>query len=165
VSKISVNIDGHNFTVDVKLDRRTGSRLQVEVNGETIPVVVPDLDSELDRMEWMIVGDRPYEIVLDPDLHWIKAWAGLHRLEVRDVEARASRAISGDARVKAPIPGQVTRILVTQGEAVTVGQPLLVLEAMKMENEIRAPRAGTVSHLNVRPGQDVTLNYLLAEIS
>ncbi|MBI5565200.1 MAG: acetyl-CoA carboxylase biotin carboxyl carrier protein subunit, partial [Chloroflexi bacterium] len=44
------------------------------------------------------------------------------------------------------------------------GDPLLILEAMKMENEIRAPRTGTVSHLNVSAGQNVKLNEVLIEI-
>ena len=46
-----------------------------------------------------------------------------------------------------------------------MGQPLLVLEAMKMENEIRAPVPGTISQVNVKPGQDVTLHHLLLEIT
>jgi biotin carboxyl carrier protein len=164
MSKIGVVIDGRSFIVDVRLDQRTDSELAVVVNGETMRVTVPDLDAAPQRDEWLIVGERPYEIVLDRDLHWIKAWAGLHRLEIRDLEATMSRAISGDGRVKAPIPGHVARILVAVGQEVSAGQPLLVLEAMKMENEIRAPRAGSINRLNVRAGQDVTLHYLLAEI-
>ena len=56
-------------------------------------------------------------------------------------------------------------MLVCVGQAVETGQPLLVLEAMKMENQICAPRAGTVEHLNVEIGQSVALNAVLAEIS
>jgi biotin carboxyl carrier protein len=48
---------------------------------------------------------------------------------------------------------------------VEVGQPILVLEAMKMENEIRAPRAGVVSRLDIVPGQGVALHEVLAEIT
>jgi biotin carboxyl carrier protein len=165
VSKIGVTIDGHPYTVDVTLDQRVDSELTVVVNGETIRVALPDFDRPPDKMEWIIVGDRPYEVVMDPDLHWIKGFAGLHRLEVRDLEAVVARPVSGDGRVKAPIPGLITRIFVEAGDQVEIGQPVLVLEAMKMENEVCAPRAGTVKHVNVRPGQQVTLRQILAEIA
>ncbi len=165
MSKISVTIDGHTYTIDIRLDQSTDGELTVEVNGETVKVTVPELDLPPNKMEWMIIGERPYEIVLDSDLRWVKGYAGLHRLEVRDLEATVARPLSGDGRVKAPIPGLITRLLVELGAEVTAGQPLLVLEAMKMENEICAPRAGVVTRLNVHPGQDVTLKQLLAEIT
>jgi biotin carboxyl carrier protein len=165
LSKIGVTIDGHTYTVDVRLDQHTDGEVTVEVNGATVKVSVPELDLPPNKMEWMIIGERPYEIVLDRDLHWIKGYAGLHRLDVRDLEATVSRPMSGDGRVKAPIPGLITRILVDLGAEVTGGQPLLVLEAMKMENEICAPRAGLITRINVQPGQDVTLHQLMLEIT
>ncbi len=166
MSRIGVTIDGHSYTVDVRLDQREDSELTVVVNGESLKVMVPDLDAAPQHTEWLIVGDRPYEIVLDPDLHWIKGYAGLHRLEAQDLDATVARRVAGgDGRVKAPIPGLIARILVSPGQEVTLGQPLLVLEAMKMENEIRAPRPGTISEVNVKPGQDVTLHHLLLEIT
>jgi acyl-CoA carboxylase subunit alpha len=64
----------------------------------------------------------------------------------------------------APMPGTVVRVEVTQGSAVTQGQPLVVLEAMKMEHRITAPAAGTVAELNVSPGQQVDSGAVLAVI-
>ena len=92
------------------------------------------------------------------------SYLGRHRLEVRDLDAAATRAVSMGGRVKAPIPGLVTRVLVQEGDEVTAGQPLLVLEAMKMENEIAAPRSGTVARLDAYEGRSVVLDELLAEI-
>ncbi len=165
MSKVAVTIDGHTYTVDVNLDQPVEDELTVQVNGETVKVTVPELDQPPHRMEWIIVDGHPYEIVLDRDLRWIKGYAGLHRLEVRDLDTTVTRPLSGDGRVKAPIPGLIARVLVAAGDEVAAGQPLLVLEAMKMENEIRAPRPGVVTRLDVQPGQDVTLNQLLAEIA
>ena len=85
-------------------------------------------------------------------------------MQVRDKEIRTTRRVAGDGRVKAPIPGLVARLNVEQGQVVEPGESLLVLEAMKMENDIRAPRGGTVRQISVKPGQTVTLNEPLLEI-
>ena len=90
---------------------------------------------------------------------------GLHQIEVQDRSISLARPVSGDGRVKAPIPGLVVRLCVELGDEVAVGEPLLVLEAMKMENEILAPRSGKVTELNVSEGTSVKLGDLLVEIS
>ena len=66
--------------------------------------------------------------------------------------------------VKAPMPGLVVKIPATPGGKVSAGQPVVILEAMKMENEIRAPRSGTVKSLRVKPGQTVNQGDVLAVI-
>ncbi len=115
-------------------------------------------------MEWILIDGRPYEMIFDPNLQWVKAWDGLHAVEVHDRNERVARPRSGDGRVKAPIPGLITRILVEPGASVQAGQPLLVLEAMKMENEIRAPFDGVIKTVGVAIGQTVVRNQLLAEV-
>jgi biotin carboxyl carrier protein len=76
----------------------------------------------------------------------------------------AGRAESGPARISAPMPGKVVRVLVSPGQAVEAGAPLVVIEAMKMENELRAPRAARVSAVHVRPGQAVEGGAALVEL-
>ena len=75
---------------------------------------------------------------------------------------------TGDAaaerEVRAPMPGLVLRVLAEAGEAVEAGQGLVVLEAMKMENELRAPAAGRLDAVHVAPGDAVGKNDLLLEI-
>ena len=66
--------------------------------------------------------------------------------------------------VKAPIPGLVIKILVSPGQAVTEGDTLLLLEAMKMENEIRAPRNGTIHDVRVGPGTQVAMGQVLVSL-
>lgn len=70
----------------------------------------------------------------------------------------------GPASLRAPIPGRLVKILVKVGERVSASQPLLVLEAMKMENEVRAPRAGTVTTLHVAEGVAVETGQLLVSL-
>ena len=88
----------------------------------------------------------------------------LHTVEVQDLNQRVARPRSGDGRVKAPIPGLISRILVEPGASVTAGQPLVILEAMKMENEIRAPFDGVVQAVGVAVGQTVLRNTVLVEV-
>lgn len=164
MSKISVTIDGSTYDVEVDLNQRSGSALTVTVNGEPLQVTIPDPDHP-ENMEWIMIEHRPYEVVIDRQLRWIKSYTGLHTIEIRDRAVTVSRPRSSDGRVKAPIPGLINRILVNVDDHVEAGQSLLVLEAMKMENEIRAPRAGVVSAVHVKPGQDVRLGVLMMEIT
>ena len=70
----------------------------------------------------------------------------------------------GEERVTAPMPGKVVRILVARGDEVAARQPVMVVEAMKMENEMSAPRAGTVREIQVQEGMSVDAGRVLAVI-
>ena len=84
-------------------------------------------------------------------------------------DARARRHAAG-ARgahtdtLEVPMPGAVTRVAVREGETVAAGQPIVVVEAMKMEHVIRAPHAGRVAALRVRQGEQVDAGAVVAEI-
>jgi biotin carboxyl carrier protein len=76
----------------------------------------------------------------------------------------ADVASAGEVRILAPMPGRVLRVSVAPGDEVAARQGLLVVEAMKMENEIGAPRAGRVKEIAVAEGQSVVAGRLLAVI-
>jgi biotin carboxyl carrier protein len=78
--------------------------------------------------------------------------------------AAASRKASGAEAVKAPMPGKVVRVLVSPGDEVSAGQGLVVLEAMKMQNEMKAPRAGRVVSVAVKEHEPVNAGSVLATI-
>ncbi len=164
MSKITVKIDEHTFEVELGLVPVNGTGLEVRVDGEPLQVIVPNLGDPTGEVDWVIVGGRPYEISADPDLRWIRSYHGLHKLEIHDAETSTSRPRSGDGRIKAPIPGQITLIMAEVGERVTAGQALMILEAMKMENHIRAPFDGVVRAIQVSPGQVVKLREVLVEV-
>jgi biotin carboxyl carrier protein len=84
--------------------------------------------------------------------------------EVTDKGVRA-KARHRDASMSAPMPGLVLKILVRQGDVVAKGAPLLILEAMKMEHQIVAPRDGTVSALHCTEGELVQPGVELVELS
>ena len=71
---------------------------------------------------------------------------------------------SGPLRLVAPMPGKVVRVLVKAGDTVRARQPVVVVEAMKMENELRADRDGTVAEIHAREGASVEAGALLAVI-
>jgi biotin carboxyl carrier protein len=88
-------------------------------------------------------------------------------IEVRDPRRRARQpARHGDAgrEVVAPMPGKVIRVLIAPGDAVTAGQGLVVVEAMKMQNELKAQRDGRIQSVSAREGATVAAGELLATL-
>ncbi len=184
MSKLRVQIAGVRYEIELNFLPNASGELEVRVSQECftdgmenkdysdsdcesmflIPVIIPDLDIPASRMEWLIIDGKPYEVVLDQDLHWIRSHRDIYPLEIRDLETVDLRPLRGDHRIKAPIPGLITQIMAKVGDTVDAGQSLLVLEAMKMENEIRSPRSGQILTLNVTAGQSVSYNDLLIEL-
>ena len=85
-----------------------------------------------------------------------------HRL--KSISELASGSASGEI-LKAPMPGKVVKLLKAEGDAVTAGEGILVMEAMKMQNELKAKTAGTVSRIHVSEGSTVESKDVLVEIS
>ncbi|MHB8959921.1 MAG: acyl-CoA carboxylase biotin carboxyl carrier protein subunit [Candidatus Limnocylindrales bacterium] len=86
-------------------------------------------------------------------------------LRERATKGRAATAHVGPLQVKAIIPGKVVAISVSIGDTVTAGQQLLVVEAMKMQNELRAPKDGTIERVGVTVGVNIEIGDLLVVIS
>jgi biotin carboxyl carrier protein len=85
----------------------------------------------------------------------------LDELTARALIATGGRTVRRAKHVAAAMPGRVLRVLVAAGDAVTAGQPLVVLEAMKMENEVKSPQDGVVSGIAVTAGQPVNAGEIL----
>ena len=164
MSILEISIAGKLYQIDVDLLARNDEQIPVYVNGELVKVSLPGLHDPVEEIEWLLIGNRSYEVTFDRDLRWIKSYRGIFPLEVRDKNQGNLLPRSGDGRVKAPIPGLITRVMVEEGQEVMINQPLFVLEAMKMENEIRASHAGKIVILKVTQGQIVGLHEVLAEI-
>jgi len=164
MNKIGVTLGGRTYEIQVEAVPQSDTDLRVIVDGETMPVMVQNL-RDPESLDWILVGNRSYEIVLDRELQWIEGYGRRYGgLTVVDLESAAAHPAGREGRIKAPIPGVITRILVAVGDEVEAGQSVVVLEAMKMENEIKAPRNGVVRKLAVKPGQGVSLNEVLAEL-
>ena len=102
------------------------------------------------------------------DEYAVETGGRLHRLRLLDERAMRRLANaggpSGSPEVRAAMPGKVAAVLIEVGATVERGAALLVIEAMKMENEILAPRAGRVAAIHVQPGQAVEAGEVLAVI-
>ena len=101
----------------------------------------------------------------DGDTTWLgrdgQTWAVA---EAAPAPLRGARAAAADGTVRSPMPGTVVAVHVTVGQAVSAGQPVLVVEAMKMEHTVTAPLDGTVSELTAKAGQQVRMDEALAVI-
>jgi acetyl/propionyl-CoA carboxylase alpha subunit len=162
--KLAITVQGHTIEVEITHGPLGEQRYEALVEGKIVEVIVPETDHPTIHPEWMIVDNRPYELVADPRLHWLRIYDGIYQVTIRDLDARYQRLPEGgDGRVKAPIPGLIARILVAPGQQVTAGDAVVVLEAMKMENEITATVSGTVTAVHVQPGQTVLRGQVLVE--
>jgi biotin carboxyl carrier protein len=162
---LDASVAGHNVRVEVKggNGRFTVSlddgRLRevdcVDTGGGFLSLLVEGGSHEVG----LTATATGYTVVLRDEVLSVDLTAG-----ARGAGAPARRAVSGPLRLTAPMPGKIVRVLVAVAEEVAAGQGLVVMEAMKMENELKAPRAGRVKDLGVREGQAVETGTLLATL-
>jgi len=120
----------------------------------------------------VLVGERAYEIKrersLQGELHMVIGSAR-YAVEVQDPRSlRTRRAVAGaeagPQKIKAAMPGKIVRIMVSEGEEVTAGQGIIVMEAMKMQNEMKSPKDGRVQKILTAEGSTVNAGDTLAII-
>jgi len=137
---------------------------QILVDGRPVEIDPQNLESvkEVERGVYsVLVEGRSFEVraVSMPDGLHVHVGGRQFSVEVRDPRdaSRLSRAATGSGRqnISTPMPGKVVRMLVGEGDAVEAGQGLVVVEAMKMQNEMKASRAGRVVEVRVRGGETV----------
>jgi len=117
-------------------------------------------------LEITFAGQRlTVQVDLLGDVAHVFAAAGATRITVVDLLAHAGESQSEGGRLTAPMPGKVVSFAVKAGDAVTKGQPLAVMEAMKMEHTIAAPADGVVQELLYAPGDQVTEGAELLKLS
>ena len=154
--------------VDVVLD---GGR--VEAEGVSSDAQVTELEGTPVRM--VRIGNEVHRVVArrGPTRGRYTLWLDGFRYEVEALDERtrtiremsgASAAVSGPVPLKAPMPGMIVRVNVQAGDAVQPGQSLVVMEAMKMENELRAQAEATVKAVPAQPGSAVEKGALLIEL-
>jgi biotin carboxyl carrier protein len=164
--KLELAINGSHRTVEIE---REGTGWRISLDGESIDAdaleIAPNIFSILSK-------GKSYEVRVTPNSTGGLTLQTAHQefaAEVIDPRAWRGRrhgALEAEGRqqILAPMPGKIIRVLVQAGENVQAGQGLIVVEAMKMQNEIRSPKSGTVERLLVKEGQPVNAGEILAWI-
>lgn len=161
----------------------------VSIQGERVDVALGDgsvrigetmmaahiADVEGTPVQMLTIGRAIHRVVVERGtargsyILWIDGWR--FEVDALDERTRAIRdaaavagAASGPAPLVAPMPGMIVRVLVAEGDDVVAGQPLVVMEAMKMENELRSPAAGKVGAIKAMPGSAVEKGARLIEL-
>ena len=166
--KLQVHIGGQARAIELERSR-SGWSIQIDghpVNADAVEVS-PGVYS-------ILLEGRCYDVHVAPahggaDLH-IQAGEDQFVARILDPRAWGGRRhdileTEGRQQIVAPMPGKVVRVLVHQGDRVEAGQGLLVVEAMKMQNEIRSPKSGAVERLLVVEGQAVNAGETLVIVS
>lgn len=149
-------------------------KTQFVIDGEDLEIDLDAIRADVERPEpgvySVLMGGRSFEARVEETPAGLVVVVNGHRfeVEVRDPRAWArgggAGAGSGAATIAAPMPGKVVRVLVAVGDEVASGQGIVVVEAMKMQNEMKATRAGRIATLSAREGATVAAGEVLATI-
>jgi biotin carboxyl carrier protein len=149
---------------------RVEDRWRISLDGQPVNADAAQIDSSTLSL---LLDGQSYEvhIVASPD-GVLKLQTGLEEFTAEVTDPRAWRGrrhsaleAEGRQQIVAPMPGKVVRVLVEAGDKVEAGQGLVVVEAMKMQNEIRSPKGGVVERLHVKEGQPVNAGDVLCIVS
>jgi len=165
------------MTYDVVVDGKT-HRLELTRREKTWLCKVDDQDIEVDAaltardILSVLVGGKAYEIKrersLQGDIHLIIGSAR-YAVDVQDPRSLQTRRAAGGVeagpqKITAPMPGKIVRVMVAVGDEVKAGQGIIVMEAMKMQNELKSPKDGRVQKILTTEGSTVNPGDALAVI-
>lgn len=159
-----VTLDGEEHAVDVS--ELPGGGYDVHLidpgTGTRSAAVDVDVVARGGLLNLRVAG-RVLDLVVDGEPPSLDVFASGHRalLQVESARMRAAASVrgakpgAGAGAVLSPMPGKVVKVLVAQGDEVEIGAPLVVVEAMKMENELVAEKSGVIAKVHVQPGDAV----------
>jgi len=167
--KYDVLLDGMRCSVEVTRSADDPSHVLATINGRRVEADAVKISPGVYSI---LLDGRSIEVraeTLADSLH-LHAAGREYRVEIVDPRSwRRSRSggidLSGRQQISAPMAGKVVRVLVAPGQQVETSQGLLVVEAMKMQNEIRSPKTGTVERLFAKEGQTVNAGEILVVIA
>lgn len=141
MKEYNFKINGNDYTVGIDIVNNTEA--DVIVNGASYAVEVLD------------ANEKTSSVVAKPQVAAIPASHPVQPSAVTVTKTATVRVAAGESPVKSPLPGVILNVNVKEGDKVSVGQTLMVLEAMKMENNIDSDRAGVVKSVKVTRGDSV----------
>jgi biotin carboxyl carrier protein len=164
-------------------------KYQTIVNGETIEIEINEdgrilVNGQERAIDFRVLREgEAYSLLLDhqsfeavievrDDVLHVMMGGDLFEVKVTDERSRrlasafmAFGETSGEVMIRAPMPGLIVRVPVAEGQAVSKGETVVILESMKMENELKAPRDGMVHRVSVFPGDSVEQNTVLVTLT
>ena len=158
-----ITVDGKPYRLDLQ---QVDGAWQCKLNGKEIAA-----DAVLTGRDVLslLIGGRSYEIKRERGVNDLHYWVGSARysVEVRDPRSlRGRKAVDsgelGSKKLFAPMPGKVVRILAPEKTEVEAGQGVIVVEAMKMQNELKSPKKGVVQKILAAEGATVNAGEVLA---
>ena len=157
------SVSGRSVRVEV---RGGAGRYTLRLDGKPLEVGVSDASP---GYRSLLIGTTSPELGIEREGDAYRvSFPGVSVVVALAEAARGSATVApradGPARLTAPMPGRIVRVLSSAGADVVAGQGLMVIEAMKMENELRAPRGGRLTELFVREGPAVEAGALLAVV-
>jgi biotin carboxyl carrier protein len=167
--RLAIELGGKMRAIEIDPGRaRTNGSILCTIDGRAIEAdgveVAPGIYS-------ILIEGAAFEVRVEPETTSLRITiAGReYTAQVRDPRQwrrnrGAAAEVEGPQGVMAPMPGKVVRVLVKAGEAVEAGKGLLVVEAMKMQNEVRSPKSGKVERILVSEGQTVSAGEVLATV-
>ncbi len=162
--KYFAGVGEHTFEIEINEDG-------VVVDGE--PITVDLRQSGVSQLYSLLLDGASFEMIVEETHQSFDVTLRGEQFRVRIEDERTRRLHAGrqgpplpqgDLTVRAPIPGLVVKVLVQDGDEIIEDQPLIILEAMKMENEIRAVRSGVVRKVEVSAGKSVEQDAVLIVI-
>jgi biotin carboxyl carrier protein len=148
---------------EVVLERH-GNGYRAEVDGQLFELEVLDVQPGQISLRF---GEQPRTVywAADGNQKWVSSQGCAYRLgKPSPGRGRSAGQTAGESSLRAPMPAQVRQIQVSNGDLVETGQTLLLLEAMKMEIRLQAPRRGRIARLLVQAGQTVAREQVLVEM-
>jgi biotin carboxyl carrier protein len=166
--KYEIKINGANRTVEFSPQTKAAVPSKSTIDGRAVEADAVWISSFAYSI---IVGGQSFELTVEelPEGLLVRTNGREFRVDIVDPRSWRRRhgagiELEGRQQLLAPMPGKVVRVLVATGQKVEAGQGLLVIEAMKMQNEVRSPKSGTIEKL-AREGQTVNAGEILAIVS
>jgi biotin carboxyl carrier protein len=168
--KLGIELGGQLHTVELVL---VGGRLRCHLDGRVLAADAVEVTSGVYSI---LMGGESLEVRVEPrskaDVGGLRVVVGSREFSADVRDARqwrrrhgAAAEAEGRQQVLAPMPGKIIRVLVKAGDSVEMKQGLAVVEAMKMQNEIRSPKSGVIERIMVTEGQTVNTGEVLAIIA
>jgi biotin carboxyl carrier protein len=163
--RYATTINEHTYVIEINRDG------EITIDGAAVPIDLRAID---DVTYSLLLDHKSYEALVEVagnDLS-VLLHGRLYGAQVLDERARrlteavgGSGSHSGEVTIKSPMPGLIVAVPVSEGQTVKKGQTVIVLESMKMENELKAPRDGAVTAIKVTARQSVEQHQVLVVLT